>query len=264
MEELKDYLRKPWWDGHIHLAGDTNVSPIAINNVALASWTPSDDNRDLLPELKKWQQEHPFDIVLANGVTYDYMKKALEDKTFQGIGEINVCKIYKRDESKPVIHYKDWNLFDLALEDGRPIYIHCDLEDRYDIAKLEKRIQAHPNVKINICHLGCNSCFSTYGNLIAIKNFIKLQTKYHNVWGDISWIALDTVLDNHIIQGSNPEKVSELDLSRIIIGSDLFRNPANPAIDDIRKQQILELDSIIHNAKNIQSFFNTNRIPKWL
>jgi len=256
MGELKDYLRKPLWDGHIHLAEDTNIVPICINNVVLASWTVSDSERDLLPELKKWQQEHPFDIVLTNGVKYDYMRKALEDKTFQGIGEIYVCKVYETDKSKPVIHYKNWNLFDLALEDGRPIYIHCDLNDKYDLAKLEKRIKEHPNIKINICHLGCNSCFSTYGNLIAINNFIELQRKYPNVWGDISWIALDIVLNNPILP--------QLDLDRIIVGSNLFRNPANPAIDDIRKQQILELDSKIHNAENIQKFFNINKIPKWL
>lgn len=246
MNSLSDYLNKPLWDCHIHLAGG-DIPRISKNCVILANWLPEDDPKVSLYNMVKNVKCTNKDIVLLNGNS-DEIQDSLKDTSFKGIGEINVKKTYT-DFNNNIKTWKGFNILDKVLKDPRPLYIHWDLESE-DVSQLESILKKYPNRKFNLCHLGYNHIL---GNEYAIDLFKCLQKRNPNLWGDISWDTLDLIMNM-------PDHLNGLDMNRILVGSDLCRlapddNPYDDGILEKRRRQVKTLENTINTDFNICVFF---------
>lgn len=246
MSSLSDYLNKPLWDCHIHLAGG-DIPRISKNCVILANWLPEDDPQISLYDIVRKAQSIDNDIVLLNG-NPDEIEKILKDNTFKGIGEINVKKTYT-DSNNSIKTWEGFDILDKVLKDPRPIYIHWDLESE-DASQLESILRRYPNKKFNLCHLGYNHILN---NENAIDLFKVLQKKNQNLWGDISWDTLDLIMNM-------PDHLNGMDKNRILVGSDLCRllpdyNPYDDGVLEKRRRQVKSLENTIDVNSNVYRFF---------
>lgn len=242
-KSFSEWIDTPLWDSHIHLcAGE--VPQVAKHSIALASWLPGDPKTSLLDQIRDWKTEHPNELVLLNASSPAEFKSAMDDPEFIGIGELN---IRKRWEYGVVTDAVD-GIWQLALQTGKPIYVHWDMDSDAQAHDLNSVLNENPETKILLCHLGCSSELTDEQNLKAVSRFAALQRNHPNLWGDISWSTLDLV-------EKFPTTLTELDKNRILCGSDLCRLREGSVQAEHRRDQLLRMEDKIDTAKNICIFF---------
>ena len=256
------------WDGHIHLFNHKKPIPKNYGFTKCVGFMDLEyddiDNINVLDSYTNYIKNHwdkEKEILLATGITFDDIKSVYEKypDIIKGFGELKCYDSYidtkvpykKIGFVKNVVHYS-------SKHGSLPVYIHWEFNNTVDVIKLESIIKAYPNVPIVLCHLGMNE-----DNMnIAFVEAVRLQKQYNNVWLDISWSASNYLLDN-------PMRLNNLDLSRVILGTDL--NNKLFGVNHNKKERehgleiFLKLKEYLHidNSNNIRRlFFNLEKEPK--
>ena len=262
LEEKNDVI--PEWDGHEHLFNHKNPLPKNHNfecRVGFMDIEYNDiSNINVLDAYTNYIKNHynkKTDILLATGLTIEDIKSIHEKypDIIKGFGELKCYDSYQgvKVPYKKIRFVKSVVRYSSKLG-SLPVYVHWELNNSTDVKKIEEVIKTYPSVPIVLCHLGMNED----NRDIAFIEAIRLQKQYSNVWLDISWDAADYLLDN-------PMRLNNLDLNRVILGTDLN----NKLFGDNHTKEDREwgLDTFsslkeylhIDNRKNIRTlFFNVN------
>lgn len=240
MLSLKEHLKKGEIivDGHVHCIGGSYVGRTGdVQVCALNDW-PDNPRKSNYPEYESFFRSSPDDLVIGVGADKGEMIAMLSDDRFDGYGEI----ISHKNLDDGSVY--DSGLLDIALDGTRkPVYVHWDLDSTS--SELERKIDENGKSKIVLCHCGMNR---NIDNEVAFKLFKKLINNHSNLWGDISWSAMDVFLDDI-------SKLDELPRDRIICGTDNSDRDSEKALKS-RIEKLKVLNRYIDNRNNINRLFN--------
>lgn len=237
MIPLKQYIGFQTWDGHNNLIGGDQRTVCRCNVCSVNPDTQS-SHYQLISDYINTKYNPRTDILLASGQNPTDLKQSMSLKQCKGIGEIFVWKQISED-SNPISNY---SLLDIVKDDPRPLYIHWDMTSEDQWQKFEKFLQEREGPVV-LCHLGVNSIFKNQRSTII--RFGKLQKQYDNLWGEISWDALDWLY-------KYPDNVKYLNSERIFTASDLTHLDNR----DKRELQMMALFPYVKSTKNIKKLFN--------
>jgi predicted TIM-barrel fold metal-dependent hydrolase len=160
----------------------------------------------------------------------------------KGFGEIKCYNEWEGEELKLDRLSEYWDVCKYAGEHNLPIYIHFSL---YDLAT-EKRfinlLKRFPQTTFVLCHCGMDE---KTDNDFCYQRVCKLMKEFGNLWTDVTWKAFD-------YYSGNPLKLNQLDLSRVILGSD--QNKKSKEMGKIIKFN--DLSCYINSDRNIKRLFN--------
>lgn len=242
---LSDFLKKPKWDGHVHIFPQRGV----INMPSCSCVGFADIEFDYpIPNFVDLYSEY-IDmncIWLATATDIEAIK-AIHNKfpnKIKGFGELKLYDYYCGHK----VEYKDINFAHQVCEFSEsvgnlPIYIHFELCDNQDVKDFERLLKEHSKVPIILCHLGMNEKNQEF----AFNNFFRFQGSYKNLYGDISWDAAQYLKDKWSL-------VSCLD--RCIWGSDMSPRQlqaVNKTYCDITDTLWIARD--VHSDQNIEKLF---------
>lgn len=248
------------WDGHVHLFNHKEPLPSKQNFNRCVGFMDLEyddvDNINVLDSYVDYIKNHwdkNKEILLATGITIDDIKSIHEKypDIIKGFGELKCYDSYKGMKVpykkisfvKSVVHYSSKN-------GSLPVYVHWELNNSIDVKKLENVIKSYPSVPIVLCHLGMNE----ENRDLAFVEAMRLQKQYSNVWLDISWDAADYLWEN-------PMRLNNLDLNRVILGTDLnnklFGDNHDTEDREWGLEAFLNLKEYLHinNSKNIRRLF---------
>lgn len=236
MDNFSEHIGFQVWDGHNNLiGGDGRI--VCKRNVCAVNPDAIGSHYDMISKFIEEQYDPKFHILLASGDNITDLQKSMSLKQCKGIGEVFVLK-HKNLYTTPIVNY---NMLDIVREDSRPVYLHWDMIKEPEWERLEKFLREHPGPVV-LCHLGINKEFNNQKS--AIKKFKKLQKEYDNLWGEISWDALDWVC-------KYPESIKGMDEDRIFTASDL----APLDNQNKRELQLASMSGLINSSNNIKRLF---------
>lgn len=221
-------------DGHIHLFDhsgvidnsliDTSKRCVCFADVAFR-YLEKYQNKEIIKYYDRFISKHhnPLrHILLATGITAEEII-AIHKKYPQyikGFGELKCYSEWKEgklpygnlDWIKPVMEYnRTYKL---------PVYIHFNMDVTSHREEFELLLRDYPEMPIVLCHCGMVEDNTVNDDIF---HFIKeLQTKYDNLWIDISKYESCNFFK------TNSEKLYQLNQDKIIIGSDI-----NPIIEEV-------------------------------
>lgn len=236
MEDFSEYIGFQIWDGHNNLINGDGRK-ICKRNVCSVNPDAVGAHYDMIQNFIESEYDPKFHILLASGENVTDLQKSMSLEQCKGIGEIFVLK-HKNLYTTPIVNY---NMLDIIKEDNRPVYLHWDMIKDEEWEKLGRFLKKYDG-NVVLCHLGINNIFNN--KKPAIKQFKKMQSKYHNLWGEISWDALDYVFEQ-------PKIIEGMDEDRIFIASDLA-----PLDNKNRRElQMMAMSDMIHSSNNIKKLF---------
>lgn len=252
MISLGAYCQQNTIDGHIHLFDKDGC--IVVPNMKCIGFC------DIEPKyLSQYQNTIPYyedfiskkyDNVYLLATSADPQNMIDIHKKWpdiiRGFGELKCYKEWKGEKLNLDKLSKYWSLCKYAAEYNLPIFIHFSLYDDYTVDRFSKLLNKFSSVKFVLCHCGMDK---ETNNDFCYHSVIKLMNDYLNLWVDATWEALDYFSDN-------PLKLTNMDRSRIILGSDMSRKSMNE--DNYKKEwdKIHNLDVLIKSDKNIKKLFN--------
>ena len=182
--------------------------------------------------------EYPNTNYCAIGKDIEETKQLLNNFNPVGIGEVKIYKKYY-DSDNIMREYSDIKFLKelCKLDNNLPIFLHYDITT-YNYHALEDIIKSNPNRKFVLCHCGMNEVFNKH---MAWDVSRELQSKYSNLWLDVSWVAIEYFENNR-------KNLSNLDNCRLLLGSD--NNSLN------QSYCINNLSKYINNTINSKILFN--------
>jgi len=243
MKHLKESISSEYmgfqsWDGRNNIIGNPNPKTVCRCNVCSVDPDYKGSHYDILQNFIKTEYDSRKQILLASGQNPTDLRNAMSLKQCKGIGEVFV---WKTDDgwSNPV---SNLGLLDVVRGDTRPIYIHWDMSKSGEWERFEKFLSEYQGPVI-LCHLGVNKMFKNQRQ--TIQKFGKLQKTYKNLWGEISWDALDWL-------SKYPDNIKYLDSERIFTASDMTGLDNS----DKRGLQMASLLGLVKSTRNIKNLFN--------
>ena len=263
MIDLGIYLRNVDWDGHMHLFNSSQslfelYNPKSSKLIGFADIEfdhINDFDGKMIDIYDNYIKNHYNNnqILLA---TAPGSKEAIAiyekfPNIIKGFGEL---KLYNKYRDKEIPYKKISIARDIAgyssKNNNLPVYIHYSLTNTREANNLNNLLKSYPTVPIVLCHCGMESGFED----CAFYYVVDLMKKYSNLWVDISYIALDYFISNYM-------KLYNLDLDRIILGSDInikmfgkaHKDPCGDCELIMRNLRILY--NIVNSDNNIKKLF---------
>ena len=252
MISLGAYCQQNTIDGHIHLFDKDGC--IVVPNMKCIGFC------DIEPKyLSQYQNTIPYyEDFISKKYDNVYLLATSADPqnmidihkkwpdTIRGFGELKCYKEWKGEKLNLDKLSKYWSLCKYAAEYNLPIFVHFSLYDDYAVKRFSNLLNKFPSVKFVLCHCGMDK---DTDNDFCYHSVMKLMNDYSNLWVDATWEALDYFSDNSL-------KLTNMDRSRIILGSDMNKFTMNE--DNYKKEwgKIHNLDSFIKSDKNIKKLFN--------
>lgn len=266
MISLYDYtkndMNKLDWDGHIHLFNSSQslfdlYTPTYKNYIGFADieFDKISKYRNKMIGLYEDYINNYYksnQYLLATAPTAEEAISIYEKfpNIIKGFGELKLYNTYKGKE----VDYKKISIARTvcsysAKNKNLPVYIHYSLTNDREVERIDNLLKSFPTVPIVLCHCGMEDSNKDF----AYHAVVNLMCKYSNLWIDISYDAVDYFVNN-------PMKLSNLDLDRIIIGSDITlknfgKNHKNP---------IKECDEICSNVNKLSKYINSDHNIKKL
>lgn len=189
-------------------------------------------------------------ILLASGLDSKTVIQNYENHRdiMMGFGEL-LCYAKYDDMDLP---YKklDWIYDILDHNTGHlPVFIHYSLTSDKYLNDIDELISKYPNTPIVICHCGLpNIHEGKYDDKFSeiFKRFLKLQSKYKNIYTDVCDSAFLYLRDNMV-------DFLKLDLSRVFIGTDITPVHFRQSEKDIKSRISKSLKKFNMWAKNINN-----------
>ena len=211
MNDFSEHIGFQVWDGHNNLiGGDGRI--ICKRNVCSVNPDAIGSHYDMINKFIEEQYDPKFHILLA-----------LFDEKIGGSIHMALGSSYPEAGGKN--------------KSG----LHWDMIKDPEWERLEKFLKVYSGPVV-LCHLGINKEFNNQKSVI--KKFKKIQKEYNNLWGEISWDALDWVC-------KYPESIKGMDKDRIFTASDLA------PLDNSNKRelQIASMSGLISSSNNIKKLF---------
>ena len=253
MIDLRSYIKGNDIDGHTHLFDKDGCifrpSPDSIKKyVGFIDIEPKyiSQYQSCMNYYKDYIENHLNDniILLASSVTpqemIDMHKKW--GNWIKGFGEIKCYNEWKGEELKLDRLSEYWNVCKYAGENNLPVYIHFSLYDIRTRKRFENLLKRFPQTTFVLCHCGMDE---KTDNDFCYHSVCKLMKEFDNLWVDITWKSFDYFR-------SNPLKINQLDLSRVILGSDQNRLSKKENINS----KFDEGFCYINSDRNIKRLFN--------
>lgn len=238
MKKVTDLLKNNIIDCHFHSFGCYGKLENAYSNLHIVD-NPIHYKESLYKYFKKYKSMFIDEMFLVIGKNIEDTKNIIKDfPNYFGIGEAKIYKYYRpRHNPETIKEHSNYKLLQdlIDLKCNKPIFIHYDInEDNYKW--LEEILTSNPNQTIVLCHCGMNEFFDKNKAFELSRN---LQQTFHNLYLDVSWVALDYFLENK-------HKLANLDNTRLLLGSD--NNGLNREYD----KKMIELSQFINNKFNLQ------------
>lgn len=253
MINLSNYIRENNIDGHIHLFDKDGCifRPIPDSTKKYVGFIDIEPKyithyQSCMNYYEDYIENHLNDniILLASSTTpqemIDMHKKW--GNWIKGFGEIKCYNERKGEELKLDRLSEYWGVCKYAGEHNLPIYIHFSLYDKATEKRFINLLKKFPQTTFVLCHCGMDE---NTDNDFCYQRVCKLMKEFGNLWVDVTWKAFDYF-------HSNPLKLNQLDLSRVILGSD--QNKKSKEMGKIIKFN--DLSCYINSDRNIKRLFN--------
>ena len=258
MISFSKYIQQiPSVDAHIHLFNAKSPIKYGSSYDKLVGFMDVEYDEDDVDEVAAydWFIEKYYDkdrhILLATARNVENITKIFEKHkdVIKGFGEL---KLYDRYMDKK-IPYKKISILrsicKLSSDNGNlPVYVHWEIINDRDAKLLENILRDYPSIPIVLCHCGMNG----ENDEFSMWQCQKLSYMYSNLWLDVSYTAL-------VYFTSNPLKLHNLPMNRMVVGSDLNNKIFGPNHTD---EEILDIESkvsqirkFIPSDKNISDLF---------
>ena len=237
MNDFSQYMGFQSWDGRNNMINGTD-KVVCRCNVCSVDPDAKGNHYDMIVDFIKEKYNYRKNIILASGINASDLKKSMDLRQSKGIGELFIWK--HQNLYTPTV--SNFGLLDMVREDPRPVYLHWDMNREDEWERLEKFLNEHTGPVI-LCHLGINPLFKN--QRWCIGRFKKIQKEHPNLWGEISWGALDWLY-------KYPDYIDGMDTSRIFTASDL----TTLSNRNKREMQMLGLAAKTHSTANIKRLFN--------
>lgn len=266
MISLSNYIKdihKFDWDGHIHLFNSSQslldiYSPKSNYLIGFPDieYDNIEEYEGKMIDLYQNYIDNHYEnnqILLATAPT---SKECIEiykkfPNIIKGFGEL---KLYDSYIDKDIPYKKISTAREVCAYSSKvgnlPVYIHYSLTNDKEVKRLDNLLRSYPNTPIILCHCGMDKSNKDF----AYYSVVDLMKKYSNIWIDISYDALDYFT-------LTPFKLYNLDLNRIILGTDInlkLFSPKHNSVEECNEiySKIKELMKYINSNKNTKTLFN--------
>lgn len=264
MISLKNYIinQNVAWDGHLHLFNDSQVILDLYNSqfkkcigFADIEFDHIEDYDGKMVGMYNSYIENYYNdnqILLATAPT---AKEAIEvykefPNIIKGFGELKLYDNYQGKEVpyKKIITAREVCAFS-SKNNNLPVYIHYSLTNDSEVRQFNNLLKSYPTVPIVLCHCGMEENNKDF----AYQHCVDLMKKYYNFWVDISYDAADYFV-------LNPMKLYNLDMGRIILGSDCTLKTFGQGHEDPKLECDENCNKVTTLSKYINSDFNIKKI----